>query len=213
MKVSIIIPYQHDRGYLDKAIESVEKQKYKNIELILSQSENSVGYNFNRGVERATGDYIKYLCDDDMLTVNSVQDSVKAMQDNDFIHGNAINLFSNGQHSVHRPSVIKPTLPLMLIENRIHGGTLMYRANVFERFGMMDETLFTGEEYDMNLMFLSKGAKIGYCDSWLYYYRRHEQQKSLGNLATEYQNKRRKQIQEIRKRYENSNWNSNVQRT
>jgi GT2 family glycosyltransferase len=100
----------------------------------------------------------------------------------------------------------------MLIENRIHGGTLMYRANVFERFGMMDETLFTGEEYDMNLMFLYKGAKIGYCDAWLYYYRRHEQQKSLGNLATEYQNKRRKQIQEIRKRYENSNRYSNIQR-
>jgi glycosyltransferase involved in cell wall biosynthesis len=201
MKVSIIIPYKEDRGYLDKAIESVEKQSYKNIELILSQSENGGAYNFNNGVRKATGDLIKYLCDDDMLTINSVKDSVMAMQDNDFIHGNAINIFPNGQHSVHRPNVCVPTLGLMLVQNRIHGGTLMYRADVFERFGFMDESLWTGEEYDFNLKILSKGAKIGYCDAWLYYYRRHEKQKSLGNLDPEYQQARRAQIETIKNRY------------
>lgn len=201
MKVSIIIPYKEDRGYLNKAIESVEKQSYNDIELILSKSRANGATNFNKGVKKAKGDLIKYLCDDDMLTTDSVKHSVKAMRDNDFIHGNAINLFENGQHSVHVPTIHKPTLKDMLVFNRIHGGTLMYRADVFERFGLMDAKLFTGEEYDFNMMLLSKGAKIGYCDAFLYYYRRHKQQKSLGNLDAEYQAKRREQIEMIKQRY------------
>ncbi len=53
-KVSIIIPYKIDRGYLNEAIESVKNQTYKGeIELILSQSNGSVSYNLNQGILKA----------------------------------------------------------------------------------------------------------------------------------------------------------------
>jgi GT2 family glycosyltransferase len=209
MKVSIIIPYVKDRGYLNEAIKSVECQDYKGeIELILSQSNKGVSYNLNRGINQATGTYVKYLCDDDKLTVNSISHSVKAMQGNDFIHGNAVNFWDNGQRSVHLAPVKFPTLEQMLTKNRIHGGSLMYRRDVFERFGMFDETLTTGEEYDFNLMLLSKGAKLGYCNSFLYLYRRHQEQKSLGRCSN--QHERALLIQEIKQRYEDSSKFSNV---
>ena len=60
-KVSIIIPYKDNRGWLDKAITSVENQTYSNIELIVSQGDNGVSKNLNKGIKKATGDYIKYL--------------------------------------------------------------------------------------------------------------------------------------------------------
>jgi GT2 family glycosyltransferase len=208
MKVSIIIPYVKDRGYLKEAIKSVECQDYKGeIELILSQSNKGVSYNFNRGIKQATGTYVKYLCDDDKLTVNSISDSVKAMQENDFIHGNAVNFWDNGQRTIHIAQIKKPTLKEMLVKNLIHGGSLMYRRDVFERFGMFDESLTTGEEYDFNMMLLSKGAKLGYCNSFLYLYRRHLEQKSLGRCSN--QHERALLIQEIKDRYEDSSKFSN----
>ena len=198
-KVSIIIPYNIDRGWLDEAIESVENQTYQNIELILSKSDKGVSYNLNQGVKKATGDYIKYLCEDDKLTPRSIELSVEAMKDNDFIHGNSLTLHPNGALKLYPAPEKIPTLGQMIHANRIHGGTLMYRADVFERFGYFDETLWTGEEYDFNMKIMSKGAKLGYCNAELYIYRRHFQQKSLGKNAN--QMKRRKAIKQIRNRY------------
>lgn len=199
--ISVIIPYKEDRGWLDKAIESVETQTYKNYEIILSQSDNRVGYNLNRGIEKAKGDYIKYLCDDDLLTPNSLMDSLKGIKYFDFIHGNAINFFPNGRQSIQRPIKRHFECRELLRRNYIHGGTLMYKSEVFEKYGLFDESLWTGEEYDFNLKILKGGARIGYVNSTLYLYRRHELQKSIGNMDGEYQAKRQLQIQEIKSRY------------
>jgi glycosyltransferase involved in cell wall biosynthesis len=199
-KVSIIIPYNKDRGYLQEAIDSVKAQTYKGeIELILSHSDKGVSHNLNEGIKKATGEFVKYLCDDDTLTPDSVERSVNAMKDNDFIHGCSF-VFGEGRATeVFRPKVERPNLNRMILGNVIHGGTLMYRKDVFDRFGYFDESLWTGEEYDFNLMLLSKGAKIGYCKYILYNYRRHSEQKSLGRKAD--QRARANEIQKIRKRY------------
>lgn len=200
-KVSIIIPYKTDRGWLSEAVESVHNQTHKDIELILSQSDNRIGYNINRGVEKATGDYIKYFAEDDLLTPNCIEDSLKAIDGYDFIHGNAINFFESGREELYKPPVTHPTVMRMVHSNVFHGGTMFYRADVFQRFGMFNESLWTGEEYDFNLMLLSKGAKVGYCDEVLFRYRRHKAQKSLGNRDRLYQNKRTQAINQIKQQY------------
>ena len=197
-KVSIIIPYDKDRGWLNEAIESVEAQTYPNIELIISQSDKGVSHNLNEGIKKATGEYIKYLCEDDKLTPLSIELSVMAMEGHDFIHGNSL-ILNNNNISLFVPPVKYPTLAHMIHNNCIHGGTLMYRRDVFERFGYFDEELWTGEEYDFNMMIMSKGAKLGYCGGALYVYRRHDQQKSLGKKAN--QALRKQTIKQIKQRY------------
>ena len=179
-KVSIIIPFKEDRGWLNNAIDSVYLQTYKGqIELIESKSDGNVSYNLNRGIKKATGEYVKYLCDDDLLTPNSIEDSVRAMEGNDFIHGLAINRFTSGD-KIQKPRLIMPTLTDMLESNVIHGGSLMYRRDVFERFGLFDETIRSAEEYEFNMRIMQAGCKLGYCNEILYIYRRHDDQKSLG---------------------------------
>jgi len=201
-KVSIIIPFSKDRGFLQEAEDSVAVQNYEGeLEIIHSQSDNTVGYNLNRGIERAIGDYIKYLCDDDMLTPWSIAESVKAMEGNDFIHGKAFNYWNSKKITVWIPPNPIPTLESMIDRNTIHGGTLMYRRDLFDRVGLFDESLDCAEEYEFNLRCLSKGMKLGYCDNYLYYYRRHEEQKSLGNSSEEYQAIRQEKIQKIRDRF------------
>jgi len=193
--VTIIIPYKTDRGYLDVAIESVRKQTYPNIELIIQQGDKSVSANINDGIRKAKGEYIKYLCEDDYLTPNSIADSVKAMQGFDFIHGVSYNIKGKAIET-QVPRLKYPSLSDMLIGNVIHGGTLMYRKDVFDKVGLFNEDLTCAEEYEFNLRCLRYGLKLGYTDRILYNYRRHDEQKSLGKGID--QQARAKKIQAIK---------------
>ena len=196
--VSIIIPYSVDRGYLNQAIESVKNQTYTNIELLIQNDNVNVSTNINNGIKRAKGEYIKYLCEDDYLTPNSITDSVKAIQGNDFIHGVSYNVKGNLIEK-QTPRIKHPSLNDMLFNNVIHGGTLMYHRSVFDKIGLFDETLTCAEEYDVNLRCLANGLKLGYTDAILYNYRRHEQQKSLGKGIN--QDERKAKIQAIKNRF------------
>lgn len=202
--VSVIIPYNKDRGFLLEAIASVENQTYGNIELILSKSNNGVSYNLNKGIKVSSGVYIKYLCEDDVLTNNSIEDSVKTMlfENYDFIHGNSIDFNKDGTVRIYIPSIKYPTFDDALLYNMLHGGTLMYNKRVFNQYGLFDESLWTAEEYDFNLRLLSNNVKLGYCDNILYKYRLHTQQKSIGNTDAVYQGKRDAVREEIRSRYQ-----------
>lgn len=180
-KISIVIPYKEDRGYLRQAEQSIRDQQYNGeIQVIHSQSDNGVAYNLNRGIERATGEYVKYLCDDDMLTPYSLLHSVSAIHGCDFIHGCAINFWADGREQIYRPTNTSPSLQEMAQRNVMHGGTLMYRRDVFERIGMFDESLDCAEEYEFNMRCLQAGMKLGFANNYLYKYRRHAHQKSLG---------------------------------
>jgi len=199
-KISIVIPYKEDRGYLRQAEESIRAQNYTGeIQVIHAQSDHGVAYNLNRGIERATGEYVKYLCDDDMLTPYSLLHSVSAIQGYDFIHGCAINFWADGREQIYRPPNSNPSLQEMAQRNVIHGGTLMYRRDVFERIGMFDESLDCAEEYEFNMRCLQAGMKLGFANSYLYKYRRHAHQKSLGIDVD--QTIRGKKIKLIQQRY------------
>jgi len=177
-KVTVIIPYNRDRGWLKDAVASVPPE----AQLILSQGEGNWPENFNKALSKATGQYIRWLHEDDMLTSNCIKDSVRAIEQQgaDFIHGKAYEI--SGDHPEKPPRVFVPRYPHpvwrnLMVRNTIHSATLMYRREVFEKVGLMNERLNAMEEYEFNLRCLKAGLKIGYCDSFLAYYRRHSQQK------------------------------------
>ena len=115
--VSIIIPYNKDRGFLKQAIDSVYAQNYSGqIELLLSESDKNVSYNINKAILESTGAYIKYLCEDDWLTPNCIKDSVEAIKGFDFIHGNAYNV-RNGNKEIQKPKFETPTFEQMIYNN------------------------------------------------------------------------------------------------
>ena len=193
-KVSIIIPYNKDRGFLQAAIASVPKD----VQLILSKGNGYWTENFNKALPQVTGDYIKYLHEDDMLTENCIDDSILTMIDQgvDFIHGNAIEIYEGSTYKrISKPRIQYPTEKDLLTRNCIHSATLMYSRKVFETVGGFNESLGRGvsEEYEFNLRCLHNGLKIGYCDSTLAYYRRHKQQK-IKTTPRDIKNKEREMV-------------------
>ena len=175
-RVTVIIPYNRDRGWLKDAVKSVPDE----AQLILSKGEGNWPENFNKVLNQATGEFIRYLHEDDMLTPNCIADSVKTIEEQnvDFIHGNAMEIFVGlTKTRFYAPRIINPTLADMLNKNYLHSATIMYRREVFDKVGLFDETLNTAEEYEFSLRCLKAGLKLGYCNSTLAYYRRHPEQK------------------------------------
>lgn len=195
-KVSIIIPYVKDRGYLDEAIESAKAQDYEGeVEIVLSGSDNRVGYNINKALETATGHYWKYLCDDDTLPDNSVSKLTEIMNTGmDFVHSNALRFGS--KKGVHKPSLKTFTASQLARKNYIHGGTTMYRTDTTLKVGGWDEEVWTAEELEFHMRLLANGAKLGYLDAVTYNYRVHGQQKSNDRSA-----KRVQYIKALREKY------------
>ena len=191
-KVTVIIPYKVDRGWLKDAIASVPK----GVQLLVSQGEGNWPANFNKVLHLAEGKYIKFLHEDDMLTPNCIEDSVKTIEEQgvDFIHGNAYEIKEEVRNT-YIPKVKFPTLADLLIKNYIHSATLMYRIEVFEKVGLFDESLNTAEEYEFSMRCLKAGLKIGYCNSFLSNYRRHSAQK-VRVVPKELKDNERKMVQD-----------------
>ena len=195
-RVSVIVPYNKDRGYLDVCIASIEAQTMP-VELIKSSSLNLVGYNFNRGLEKANGEFVKYVCEDDFLPPTAIEDLVNGIGDKQWMCANAY--MYKGNPPINK-SEVKP-LEDLLINYTIHGGTTLYRTELLKDIGGMDETLETGEEYDMHLKLISMGHIPAYIDKYVYYYRVWKWQKSrmARGIKPEW---RGDQLNKIRRRYD-----------
>ena len=175
------------------------------LHLIESNHNASVSYNLNQGIKASSGTFIKYICEDDYLPTNSIKDSVEGMLDYDFINGNAIAIYMEGMHAGKQleyiPERTNPTFEQLVMYNSIHGGSLMYRRDVFDKIGIFDETNDCAEEYEFNMRCLYNDLKLGYVNAFLYFYRRHGEQKSLGNGVNKME--RQFKIYSIRERYSN----------
>ena len=190
--VTIIIPYNKDRGWLQQAIDSIPE----GVQVILSKGNGNWPENFNKVLDQAEGKYIRWLHEDDMLTTNCIEDSIRTFeeQDVDFIHGNVIEITPEGRViGVYISPIKYPTVDDLLRKNVLHSASMMYKREVFKKVGKMNDTLNTAEEFEFNLRCLKAGLKIGYCNSSLAFYRRHSQQK-VRVVPKEQKDKEREQV-------------------
>ena len=105
--VSICIPTYNGERYLQEALDSVKAQTYKNIEVIISDDNSKdhtleicdrfknevnfpvyiynhtpsgIGANWNHCIEKANGEYIQFLFQDDILYPNCIEEKLKYLQ-------------------------------------------------------------------------------------------------------------------------------------
>ncbi len=191
--ISVIIPYDIDRGYLRHAIASVKAQTYGNWELIVERGECRLGQNLNNAIFGARGKYIKVLAEDDLLTPDSLKILHKGIKGYDFIYSDAEN-FGDLKGWPPRSHDKTVTLKSMLKGNGIHGGTTLYRKDVLIAVGCYDESLCTGEEYDLHLKLIKNEYKHRHIPGIVYRYRLHASNKSAAR-------NRHEEIQMIKQRY------------
>ena len=108
-KVSIIIPVYNAEKFLDKCIESLQNQTYKNLEFVFvddGSKDNSVnilkkyakkdkrikiirqknagpGPARNNGMKQSTGDYLTFVDSDDTINPDYIEQLMTHIKDND----------------------------------------------------------------------------------------------------------------------------------
>lgn len=107
--ISICIPTYNGEKYLQEALDSVKAQTYRNIEVIISDDDSKdrtleigerfknevdfpvylynhepagIGDNWNYCIEKAHGEYVKFLFQDDILMANCLEIMLKYLLDN-----------------------------------------------------------------------------------------------------------------------------------
>jgi glycosyltransferase involved in cell wall biosynthesis len=196
MQTSIIVPYVEDRGYLDQCLESIRGQTVP-CELIEVRSPRSVACNFNRGLEMATGEFVKVVGDDDWLPLDAIENLVDGIGNAPWAVANAIEVYGR-QHEVYKPSSL--AFAINVVHNKIHNGGTIYRTEILREIGGMDETLWTGEEYEMHLRMMSLGIMPKYINKEVYYYRHWQGGKSK-QLRKQDPKKRANEIARIQSLY------------
>lgn len=129
-KISIIVPVYNVENYLDKCLESIVNQLYKELEIILiddgskdksylickkwekkdcrikviHQSNRGVSAARNVGLEIATGNYIAFVDPDDIISRDMFSSMIKNMQDNgaDIVACGVAERFLNQEERIYK---------------------------------------------------------------------------------------------------------------
>ena len=180
--ISVIIPNYNHALYLLDALNSVFRQSYLPIEVIvvddvstdesdailssyphqivyLKQSERlGAAAARNLGVERATGDYIAFLDADDLWTVNKLQlqyDAIANHQTAEMVFGCVQNFYTPELEMSIRKRLYFPDLPMQ----GFMPSTLMIHRMHFLEVGLFDTALKVGEFIDWYVRAQNKGYR------------------------------------------------------
>ena len=171
MRLSIITINRNNAAGLEKTMQSVAAQTYKDFEYIVvdgASTDNSVAviekyapefahlrwvsepdsgiYNaMNKGIKMATGDYIQILNSADCLASETVvAEMLKALDDTGnpaILYGNMVKCFANGQRVVDRCFAGQPITMLGMYTGTLNHDPAYIRRDLFEKYGYYDETL------------------------------------------------------------------------
>lgn len=189
--ISVIIPYYNGERYISETLESVFRQGYEYLEIIIindgspastltalepyqdrvtiiHQSNQGQAAARNTGMRAAHGDLITFLDQDDLWADNRLQTMLPYFTNEsgyDFVRGTVdhFRILPNGSRE-SAGAKAQEVLP----------GVSMYRASVIARVGMFNESMHEGEDFDWNIRLHESGSKGIQIKDLVLLYRRHE---------------------------------------
>lgn len=161
--ISVVIPCWGDYyKYLPQCLVSIEKQTYKNYEIIIS-SESDLPTARNRGIEKAVGEWIFPMDVDDGIDPRLFEMVVGV--------GDIVATGHKENGVEHYPTDV--SLEAFLDGNRIVACTL-FKKKVWEDIGGYDENMKDGyEDWDFWIRALRAGYNISVVREPLFTYTRH----------------------------------------
>ncbi len=203
--VSVIIPVYNGR-YITEALNSVISQTYKNIEIIvindgsadniseiissfqtiikISTENNGVASARNEGLKICRGDLVSFIDADDTWSDSKIRRQVDFLLKNreyDLIYGRFRNFFQEGSDPppiVTREKFLDPDKGKL-----ISLGTLMVRKDVFQKTGLFNVDLNTGEDLDWFIKMRESGTRIYFDDQEVMKRRLHSSNLSYINMS------------------------------
>ena len=182
--VSIIITTKNEQDVLNSLLNSIKRQTYQNIELIVVDNNSSdttkkiasnftkLVYNFgpersaqrNFGVKKAKGEYVLILDADMVLTKNVIKSSVSIMTQQKKLGGLVIPEKSFGKGFWAKCKAFERQF--YLGDENIEAARL-FKKSLYKRFGGYDISITGPEDWDLPLRMKKAGVKIGRIDEFI----------------------------------------------
>ncbi len=195
--VSIVVRTKDRPHLLPRAIASIARQSYPNIEIILVNNGGDdvieiarsaaggrpiqyvrlehavdVGAALNAGMRAASGTYVGYLDDDDIVYPDHCARAIDALQATgaDFAYTNCIGEYTEVAGTAKRllgmqVYAARPfRLDDLLAGNLATIHSIVHRRSLFERFGYVDESLPVTEDWELWLRMAAGGARFVHVD-------------------------------------------------
>ncbi len=189
--ISVIIPAYNGEKYLAEAIESIHRQNYSPLEIIIVDDgstdktaqitknlKGNVKYNYqtnkgpaaarNKGLALARGEVIAFLDVDDLWPLDKLQNQVPRILDDpklDVVLGRIKVLILPGvaEQDSHGPDT----------QINVHLGCAIFRKSVFDKVGNFDETLRYSEDHDWFLRAREQSVSMTIVGQVTLHYRLH----------------------------------------
>lgn len=202
--VSIVIPSLNQAAYLEETIQSVLKQDYRSIEIIVMDGNSSDGSQdiirkyerniaiwksepdtgqseaINKGFRLASGKIFAWLNSDDLIAPSAVKLAVSYLTSDPpigLIYGDRVHIDQKG--NIIGINRCPPFYNDMLSRNiTIPQETAFFRREVFERTGGLDENLHFSMDYDLWCKF-QRITKFRHVPAFMGFYREHVGSKSI----------------------------------
>jgi glycosyltransferase involved in cell wall biosynthesis len=186
-KVSVIIPAYNAMAYLPETLDSVLRQSFQDIEVLIindgssdnilqwvanitdprvkliSQENQRLAAARNTGIAHAKGEYIALLDADDLWEPTKLEKQVRCLDDNStvgLVHTWTllIDSESNNTGKVLTPQLEGDAWQQIVQKNTIVVSSVMVRASCLEIVGEFERDLHYCEDYDMWIRFASRYA-------------------------------------------------------
>ena len=203
--VSVIVPAYNGEKYLAEAIESIHRQNYSPLEIIIVDDgstdktaqitknlKGNVKYNYqtnkgpaaarNKGLALARGEVIAFLDVDDLWPLDKLQNQIPHILDDpklDVVLGRIKVLILPGAAEVdsHSPDT----------QINVHLGCAIFRKSVFDKVGNFNETLRYSEDHDWFLRAREQSVSMTIVDQVTMHYRLHGKNMTIDKDANDYQ--------------------------
>lgn len=192
--VSVILPVHNGKLFLTEAIKSVFQQTYQPYEIIIIGDESTYDtakilaeypqHNIqtlyqpnqgpaaarNAGLRIAKGNIIAFIDSDDIWVKNKLDIQLSYLNNNstlEIIRGHTQMIFTNDA-----PTELKyPGCELP--KAFFHFGSILCRKSVFDKIGLLDESLYFGEDHDWFARAKANNIFMQLHDDVVYIHRRH----------------------------------------
>lgn len=218
--ISVIITTYNREKLLKRAIESVLKQTFQDFELIVVDDgstdntkkvvsgykevkyvyqENSGGAARpkNTGIKMAQGKYIAILDSDDEWLPTKLEKQRELLESSNFdVVG--CNILVDGKVKYRIPKYRNLFERMLVTDDMGTGSALIYKKEVFDKVGLFDENLKSGQDKEMRIR-LAREYRFGFIDEYLVNY--HLGSDNISNLGLNIE-EREKDWEYIFKKYE-----------
>ena len=195
MVISLIVPVYLAEPWIDECMASIRAQTYKDIELIRVDDPEGTGAAAarNRGLDKATGEYVAFCDADDYLAPDAIEKMVAAMNGVDMVCGSFRKFGKFDAVVQHETKVMSRghvaeyamrNLCFPMKYQMLSGcWAKLYRRRKIGRF----PALTSGEDLAFNFEYLMKCKEVRFISDIVYHNRKRD-----GSLTTTFDEKNKK---------------------